>query len=147
MTRHRIKDNICPYCLSKLLNEDGRMVCTGNKLKIWEKQFIEYAKMPIEERNEFMTNFAESEKFEELYNKWSHVDRNGDRPNFTCGYTDKVFSSLPDNRILIPDPLQVRRCERALKRPLTEEELAGEVDLIINGTAVELEFMTFPDDF
>ena len=140
-------DNKCPNCLSKLISKDGNLVCTGDRLKVWETDFKRYGDMNSSERREFLISFSDSERFVELHKKWAFVDEEGNRPNYDCGYTSKIFNPVPDNRIMLPDPLQVKKYERLLKRPLTEEELLGEDPIIIEGKTVTIKKMVFPDDF
>lgn len=147
MTKNRIKDNVCPNCLSRIVDENGIMMCTGNRLKMWETEFKRYDKMVTTEKKEFLISFSDSEKFIDFHKKWALVDENGNRPNFCCGYTNQIFSPIPDNRIVMSDPLQVKNVERQLKRSLTVEEINGNRDIVINGKVITLDRMFFPDDF
>ena len=147
MTKSRIKDNTCPHCLSKLIDEEGRMVCTGSRLQIWEGDFKKYKTMDIDEKRKFLISYSDSEKFIDLYDKWAFVNADGLRPNFTCDYTNQIFAPLPDNRLIVPDPLQVKGIERKLKRTLTASEINGDTEIVVNGKLVELKRMIFPDDF
>lgn len=147
MTKTRNKDNVCPHCLSKLIDDDGIMACKGDKLQVWTKDFKRYKNMDAAEKKKFLISFSDSERFVELYEKWSFVDEHGNRPNFTCGYTNQIFNPVPETRITLPDPMQVGQIERKLKRELTEEELIGHKPIFINGKLVKLNMMVFPDDF
>lgn len=147
MTKSRIKDNVCPHCLSRLIDDDGIMVCNGDKLKVWEKDFKRYEAMNAVEKKEYLIAFSDSERFLDLYNKWAFVDDEGNRPYFGCGYTNQIFSSVPETRIMLPDPMQVGRLEKQLKRNLTEEELQGQQPIVINDKIVKLNMLVFPDDF
>ena len=147
MTKSRTKDNICPHCLSKLIDDEGIMSCTGNKLMMWQSEFKRYESMNAAEKKKYLISFSDSEKFVDLYDKWSLSDADGNRPNFTCGYSNQIFSPIPETRVMIPDPLQIKRLERVLRRPLTNEELFGDKDVLINGTVVDIAMMEFPDDF
>jgi len=145
--KSRTKDNVCPHCMSKLLDNNGVMECTGSRLTVWVEDFKRYEKMKSNEKQKFLISFSDSERFTELFSRWSHVDSTGNRPNFTCGYTSQIFSSLPDNRVLMPDPMQVKRLETSLNRKLTEEEITGNTPVEIDGIEVALDMMVFPDDF
>ena len=114
---------------------------------MWESEFQRYKNMDSIEKKEFLISIADTEQFVDLYSKWSHIDSDGNRPNFTCGYTNQIFSAVPDNRISLPDPLQIKGIERSLKRSLTPEELSGEADIVINGKVIQLKAVVFPDDF
>jgi len=145
--KSRTKDNTCPHCMSKLLDNSGIMSCTGSRLTVWVGDFKRYEKMNNTEKQKFLISFSDSERFTELFTRWSHIDPDGNRSNFSCGYTSKIFSSLPDNRVLMPDPMQVKRLEKALNRKLTEEEMTGNLPVDLDGIEVGLEMMVFPDDF
>lgn len=147
MIKTRIKDNVCPHCLSILVDDEGTMICTGSRLEVWVGDFKRYEQMNTDEKREFLISFSNSEKFVDLYEKWVAVDDDGNRPNFVCEYTNKIFSPLPDNRLVIPDPLQIRSIERQIKRSLTQEEINGDTDIKVHGKLVKLKRMIFPDDF
>ena len=147
MTERKIKANVCPTCLSKLINDDGVMICSGDLLKLWETHFESYKNMKPEQQKNYIVNISESEKFFDLYGKWDYVDSNGNRSNFTCGYTSRIFNPTPETRMYIPDPLQVKRIEQKLNRSLTEEELSGDKKVVVEGKKITIETMIFPDDF
>ena len=147
MAKSGIKDNICPNCLSRLLDDEGIMVCNGDRLKTWEQDFKRYEIMNEAEKQTHLITFSDSEKFLDLYYKWLSVDDSGNRPNFTCGYTNQIFSPTPETRVKIPDPLQVKRLEKKLKRILTASELTGESQIVVGDSLVKLDMLVFPDDF
>ena len=147
MSKSKFKDNICPLCLSKLIDEEGSMVCSGSKLELWVNDFKQYEKMNKGEKKKFLISFSDSERFIELYNKWNYLDENGHRTNFSCGYTNQIFNPLPENRMYLPDPLQVKKLEQKLNRELTEEEVYGERVIDVDGKQVTIKQMVFPDDF
>lgn len=76
---------VCPACLSPLItNSKGYQICSGERLKIWEKEFKKYKMFSKSEKEKFLKLFDDSEKFLEMFNKWDYVDESGNRVNFVC---------------------------------------------------------------
>lgn len=124
---YRVPDNTCPQCLSTLkLDDKGHWSCSGDKLKIWEKDFEAYSKLSEIQQNEFLLKFDDVDLFLELFEKWNYTDNRGNRTNFCCSYSNSVFNLVLTQTLTIPDPLQIYHIEKSLKRPLTEEEKRGE---------------------
>lgn len=141
MPKNKNKDNICPHCLSKLLDEDGSLVCSGDKLKFWIKEFVMYEKLSYQDKWKYLDTLEDKGRFLDLLDKWNKDEV------LSCEYTNKMFSTIPETKIILPDLLQVKQLERVLKRPLTEEELLGHTTLIVNGEVISIKKLTFPDDF
>lgn len=120
----------CPNCLSKLTtNSYGVLECTGNRLKIWEKEFARFYKLNPEEKVEFLKNVSSNGTFQELYDRWVYASENDKPSEFECGYTNTVFPPNGNVKVRIPDPIFCKRLEKKLGRKLTEEEIMGESPL------------------
>lgn len=121
---------ICPYCLSLLrTNEVKVLECTGDKLRIWEVEFLKFNKLSQDQKNKYLIGIINRDMFIDLYEKWSQVDEKGQRPNFTCGYSNRIFNPISRYRLSLPDPLLIKAIERSLGRELTEEEKFNEKEL------------------
>lgn len=130
--------------MSKLITEDDSLVCSGDKLKVLEKSFIDLLETRDHEKW-LADNVTDKTKFLHLYRRWKEAKK--DDSTFNCGYSSTIFNPLPDTRITMPDPMQVARIEKRLKRKLSEEEKAGEDEIYLNGTLVVINKVVFPDDF
>lgn len=120
----------CPYCLSLLKSNEVKVLeCTGDKLRIWEVEFLKFNKLNQEQRNKYLIGISNRDMFIDLYEKWSVIDEKGQRPNFTCGYSNRIFNPISRYRLSIPDPLLIKAIERSLGRELTEEEKFNEKEL------------------
>jgi len=149
----------CPYCLSTLkVNDVGTYECTADRLKIWETEFIKFNKMSDKEKVDYLYKFSYPDKFEELYQRWNFTDDKGNRINYDCGYTNKLFNPISRFRTTMPDPALTKTIEESLGRKLTDEELMGEVEIYRKGNSyfsdwkkgrnkVRIPILTFPDDF
>lgn len=151
-TNARSNNRTCPNCLSSLrINRDGSWECSGNRLKFWEEQFIKYQSTPKDEREVFLKNFSNVDKFKEMNDEYRKTKE------ISCGYNSKLF--YPDNNYStqIPDPMVVGKIEKGLKRLLTEEELVGKKVLYsLNGqyltefkegaSIVEIPLLAFPEE-
>lgn len=119
----------CPNCLSHItLDEAGLQKCTGDRIVIWEKEFLKYRELSTQEQQVYMKNISYDSTFMELYDRWAYSQNNPDEP-FTCGFTNKIFFPIPSCSVIIPDPAQVNNIEKRLGRKLTENELIGESEL------------------
>jgi hypothetical protein len=122
--------NTCPYCLSKLVtNEFNILECSGDKIKIWEKTFIDYEKMNDKDRKEFIKKFSDISMFNELYERWSYKDEKGMRQGLSCIFTSRLFNPISRIRSTLYDPILVGAIERSLGRSLSDKELSGEVEI------------------
>lgn len=131
----------CPNCLSTLkLSKQETWECTGDRLKLWEEQFIFYSKMTTEEKVKYITGLSHYSKFLELHDKWIYATENDLPDEFNCGYTNIIYPPNGTTQVKIPDPLVVKRIEKKLGRKLTEEELLGESDLYWYGGQVLTEW-------
>lgn len=120
----------CPNCLSKLVtNSLGLLECTGDRLKIWEKEFERYYKLDAEKKIEFLKNVSANGNFQELYDRWVYARENEAPEEFDCGYSNVLFPPSGNVKVRIPDPIFVKRLEVKLGRKLTEEEIFGESPL------------------
>ena len=148
----RSNDRTCPNCLSSLkVTIDGSWECSGNRLKFWEQEFLRFESVSKDEKEVFLKNFSNADKFKEMSEEWSK------NKELTCGYNSKLF--YPDNNYStqIPDPIVVKRLEREMKRALTEEELVGKKTLwTLNGEyltefkegaiIVDIPMLNFPEE-
>jgi hypothetical protein len=124
---YRNIDNICPDCLSTLvLGNKGHFECSGDRLKLWETEFINYSKLDELQQNQFLIQFEDPNLFLYLYNKWEFKDQNGNRPYFICDYSNSINTMNIRASVIIPDPIMTKIIEKRLGRPLTEEEKRGE---------------------
>jgi len=120
----------CPNCLSKLkTNSYGVLECSGDRLKIWEKEFARFYKLTPEEKVEFLKTVSSNGTFQELYDRWVYASETGKPDEFECGYTNTVFPPNGNVKVRIPDPIVCKRLEQKLGRKLTEEEIFGESPL------------------
>lgn len=131
----------CPNCLSKLItNSIGLLECTGDRMKIWEKEFERYYKLDDEKKVEFLKNVSANGNFQELYDRWVYA-RENELPNeFDCGYSNVLFPPSGNVKVRIPDPIFCKRIEQKLGRKLTEEELYGESPLYQYGGRILTEW-------
>lgn len=105
----------CPICLSSVEYSNKEYMCSGDRLKVWQKEFKEFENITDKNsKNEFLSKFSNKELFIELYNK---------KDNLSCGFTynNVLFSS--DSEDTKPDPMVVGKIEKSLNRCLTLEEL------------------------
>jgi hypothetical protein len=122
------------------VNIVGALECTKDKLWEWEKKFLEYNKMNDAQKAKFILTYEDSSAFFELYEKWSVVEEAGKRPLFDCGYTNRLFNPISKFRTTLPDPILVKRIEKSLGTPLTEQEKLGEVEIWKDGKAYFRDF-------
>lgn len=120
----------CPNCLSKLVtNSYGILECTGDRLKIWQKEFEKYHKLTPEQKVEFLKNVSANGNFQELYDRWVYAQQQETPEDLDCGFTNTLFPPNGNVKVRIPDPIFVKRLEQKLGRKLTEEEIFGESPL------------------
>ena len=156
---NRSPSNTCPYCLSKLItNEFNILECSGDKIKVWEKTFIDYEKMNDIQKKEFIKNFDDVSMFNELYERWSYKDERGMRQGLTCIFTNKLHNPVSRIRTTLYDPILVKTIEKSLGRKLTDRELSGEeelwreknsyfTDYKKNRRKIHIPELIFPDNF
>jgi len=104
---YRKTEFLCPECMSTLkTNEYFVKECSGDRIKEWEKAFKKYRKMNISERTLYLETISNKDKFTDLYNKWEiHGHMN-------CAYSNRIYDIIPNNSVLIVDPLQIKRIEK-----------------------------------
>lgn len=120
----------CPNCMSKLKsNEFNILECTGDRLLFWHNEFLLYMKLDKEKQNKYLLCLSNINLFLDLFDKWNYLDDNGIRVNFQCEYSNKIMNPVTRFRTTLPDPILVKRIERSLGRPLTEEEKHGEKEI------------------
>jgi hypothetical protein len=111
----RSVNHTCPNCLSTLtLTEQGQWKCTGNKLKLWSKQFEEYEKMNVIQKQKYLNTLDNQDKFLEWFNQ---------KDKLVCDWLSRSATVEPTYSTTIPDPMAVNKIEKKLGRELTEEEL------------------------
>jgi len=131
----------CPNCLSSMkLNSHGTWECSGNKLEIWEKDFVAFSKLGDKEKGDYLNGLSNYSRFIELFDRWKYATENDLPEEFNCGYTNIVFPMTGTASVRIPDPLIVKRIELKLGRKLTYEELIGESELWAYGGRVLTEW-------
>jgi hypothetical protein len=124
----------CPYCLSLLKINDVKVLeCTGNKLRIWEKEFLTFNQLIEDKKNKYLLGLSDVGLFLDLYEKWNKTDEKGNRVNFTCGYSNKLFNPISKFRTSFPDPILVKRIEKSLGKELSYDEKWGLVDVYKEG--------------
>lgn len=132
----------CPNCLSKIqLDQFGLYKCSGDRLTQWEKEFEQFSSLLDVKKAEFLKNISFDSMFLELYDRWIYSKSNPEDP-FGCGFTNQIFLPIPSCSVTIPDPAQVKRIEKKLKRRLTEEEIFGEKELFEYRGSVFSEYRT-----
>lgn len=142
--------HICPNCLSTLKpTQDGALECTGDKLKLWETEFMRYDRLKTDEdRQRFLSKLSNKSKFLELHEK---------RFDLECGYSNRMVDPTPTYTITIPDPLMTSMIEKSMGRELTEEEREEEYTFYSDGVnfytedgphrrPFTLDRVNFPDD-
>jgi hypothetical protein len=153
----RINYNSCPNCLSHIaLDNAGLQKCSGDKLEMWNKEFIVFNQLEKEKQLEYLKNISFDSVFMELYDRWVYAQAHTEEP-FGCGYTNKIFFPIPICQVIIPDPTQVHIIEKNLGRKLTEEEIFGESELFEyqgsilekykkGARTVKITLLRFPED-
>jgi len=137
---YREVDNICPNCMSRLeVNDIGELVCTGDKLEIWVPEFKKIKDMNSTIREAFMDTICDSEYFKELYRRWL-------AGKLECDYSNQIYNIVNRSKSIIPDPIVVQRIEGALKRKLTEDELLGDKEVLVNGKIQRIPLISLPED-
>lgn len=151
--------NTCPYCLSKLVkNEVGSLDCSGDKLRIWETEFLKFVKLTEDDKIVFLRKLTNDSMFLELFERWERSKKNNSPKDFSCTYSNKLFNPITKIRTSMADPIMVAKIERSLGRKLTEEEINGEVEIWREGNSffsdykkgrvkVRIPKLIFPDSF
>ena len=122
----------CPNCLSSVLVDGlGIWSCSGDRIKIWEKDFAIYYKLDNSKKVKYLTNLTSDSQFLELYDRWVYATENSKPEEFTCGYTNKIFFPVGSTKTTMFDPVYTKLIENKLNRKLTEPELLGEEELWI----------------
>lgn len=117
-------NHLCPNCMSTLTVENGDYVCTGDRLEIWQKVFEEFDKMQLKEKRDYLSSISDQDKFFDLYKQKSKL---------TCDFSTYRASLVPNYNETILDPLVVKRVQKSLGRPLTDEEKSGDTKLYRRG--------------
>lgn len=157
---HRKVEINCPYCYSKLrVNDVGVLECSGDKLKIWENEFIKYVKLGADEKKAYLDKLHNDYSlFLELFERWERSDTESKRLRLECIYTNQIFNPVSRYRTSLPDPILVAAIEESLGRELTEEEKFGESEIWREGRAyftnfkegrvkVRIPILIYPDSF
>lgn len=156
---NRVVNTTCPYCLSKLvLDEFGLLNCSGDKLQIWEEEFVKYEKLDETKRKEYLKKYSDQSIFLDLFDRYVYTDEAGYRQKLVCVYSNRLGNPISRFTTNMYDPCFVATIERSLGRPLTEEEKAGEVEIWKEGKAffidykkgrqkVKIPCLVYPDNF
>lgn len=135
---YRSVSHLCPNCFSTLSqNSQGAMICTGDRLAEWQKQYQEFKQLPEDDQQEFLDALDQPDRFLELASL---------TPGQSCGNSSKISHVAPNNSQRIPDPMAVARLERTLHRTLADDELDEEYVFQVNGQPYQLPFINFPED-
>lgn len=127
-TRHSI--TTCPNCMSRMtLDELGTWECSGDKLRVWESEFVRYRALDNEKKIKYLTDLSNSSRFLELFDRWEYAYNSDGKEAFDCGYTNTLFPLNGSVQTRIPDPIFVKILEQKLGRPLKEEEIHEEEEL------------------
>lgn len=127
-TRHNTTS--CPNCLSRMtLNSLGTWECSGDRLRVWESEFIKYRSLDKEKKLKYITDLSNSSRFLELFDRWEYAYNSDGKEVFGCGYTNILFPLNGSVQVRIPDPSFTKILEQKLGRPLKEEELYEEEEL------------------
>lgn len=127
-TRHSV--TTCPNCLSRMiLNAAGTWECSGDRLRVWESEFVKYRNMDKEKKLKYITDLSNSSRFLELFDRWEYAYNSNGKEVFGCGYTNILFPLNGSVQVRIPDPCFTKILEQKLGRPLKEEELYEEEEL------------------
>lgn len=119
----------CPNCVSRMmLNDKGFWDCSGDRLKVWETEFIKYKGLDNSKKVKYIKDLSNSSRFLELYDRWEYA-LNSDGETFGCGYTNVLFPLNGSVQVRIPDPVFTKIIEQKLGRKLTEEELYEEQEI------------------
>lgn len=138
--------DICKNCYSTIKIVDTNRVCSSDNLNHWNKEFIKFHNLDNKNKLEYLKSIAYETKFLELYDKWEYCKNSLEE--FTCDYTDtNIIEGNVGLKNSIPDPIYTHLLEKKLGRKLTEEELIGEKDLLINGIKIEIPFISLPEEF
>ena len=128
-----------------IVGKSGSWECNGDRLKIWVDDFEKYGKMDEKDKKDYLNGLIYPHRFLELYEKWAYLNEAGQRVNFNCGYSDRLFPAMTTPKTIIPDPATVASLEGRLGRSLTlHEKEACEVecgDILIKIPRIE-----FPED-
>jgi hypothetical protein len=117
----------CPDCGSKLIVElSGLIICSQDRIRDIYNKCLEYEKADVNGKIEILKN-DKNGNFMELYERWNYKDINGSRSAFTCNYSNKIHSPIPNYNWWLVDTFQKKRLEKILKRPLSQAELDGQV--------------------
>jgi len=120
----------CPNCSSTMkLNALGLFECSGDKIRIWEPDFVRYRQMSNEQKVKYLADLSNSSRFLELYDRWDYASSTEGEEEFNCGYTNILFPLTGTSQVRIPDPMFTKILEQKLGRSLTEEEIYGESEL------------------
>lgn len=143
-------DSSCPYCLSRLVVEKGKLKCSAERLTMWTSEFKLFSNLSEQTQFNYLKNVTDPDKFLELFRKWENND-------LDCIYNNKFYNPIGHLREEISDPMVVGRVEDSLDRSLTDEEKAGESPIWTDGKnyfdryekgmiLFRIPKITFPDD-
>lgn len=122
--KKRMINHLCPNCLSTLKIDKIGYVCTGDRIKLWQKELLTFHKMDEVEKKEYLKNISDIDKFNEFYEQ---------KDNLSCELSDMLLNYNPSNSFCIPDPMIVGKIEISLARKLTDLELEENFIFYRNG--------------
>jgi hypothetical protein len=112
-----------------ILDEAGTWQCSGDRLRVWESEFVKYRSMDKEKKVKYITDLSNSSRFLELFDRWEYAYNSNGKEVFGCGYTNILFPLNGSVQVRIPDPCFTKILEQKLGRTLKEEELYEEEEL------------------
>lgn len=129
--------NLCGDCYSTVnIDQKGNRTCSGDRLVDWQVQADLFQKMSEQQKEVFLSSLGNSSGFLRLLNTTTG--------KITCGYSLRIYPTMADSQVRMPDPMAAGRLEKKLKRPLTELEL--EEGYLFDDN-YQLPFVKYPEDF
>ena len=141
----------CPECRSTMVAEDGVVRCTQDALIEYAKDFRLWDLLDEDKRTHVLSN--QSNIIYDMYQRWSHVNTSGDRPQYCCTYNpNEDFNPMTQSEMILPDPMQQLVAEHFLERDLTPDEYYGQIKVPLlneNGEKYigQIEQLVFPRDY
>lgn len=137
MNYARSNGNICSNCGSKLIFENNTIKCSMDQYDFWREQIKYFNTMSESEQNLYLDSIQDKHR-----STFTDLVKNID--TYDCGFSLNIIS-VSSNSLRVPDPFQVRKAERLLKRELTESEREEGYIFKIKDEVFTLDFMNYLD--
>lgn len=134
---HKSSSSLCPNCLSEMIFQDSKYVCSGNRFSVWKTEIEKFKQLSEAEQLNYLNNIANPSKFLEMIDNIS---------TFECSTSNRMNNTIPSQSTRIPDPIAQNKLEKALNRKLTDQEMEEGFIFEVNGKRLTLPFINFPDD-